>query len=847
MKKNSLMKQVAGISLSMLLLMSCLALPLYPRSQEGKGSIFGIVRSPDGSSLANISVRVIEPHTGIKQTIKTDENGRFVFSSLPVGIYTVKAISPGFEDVEVRDIVLEAQANREVNIVVQVMLRESIVVTAQIVEENVQEVPISIMALDSDQLNKIQVDRLDDLAAHAVNVNIYAARSSSTNGSVFIRGIGQEDTVFTVDSGVGIYVDDVLLPRSQASLLDIYDIERIEILRGPQGTLYGRNTIGGAIKLISKLPGNELTGGINITTGNYGQLDIEGNFNLPILRDKLMARVSAGTLNNNGFELNTFTGKRTDSKKSLVGRGSLLWVPNKNLNIQLRADWLRERPSIHVGALLRPETTALDFPGLLNGDFVTFPVSDDPFRVRANIEDRLAVDTWGAAGTINWHVSKKLSLKSVTSFRSLTSDTRLDLDATEAQAVDAFALQDHEQASQEIQFTHHASNRWSTVGGFFFFYEYDDQFDGTDATAKGFSLDAVYQQKTFSYALYAQTKYHFGDRLSVTGGFRYTLENKRFGRQAEIHMANPNAADFNLFGGFGSGPGARPPERFPGNGTRLTNIKDAYGEWSAFTPRFGIEYQWSPDDMLYASVARGFKSGGFNGRANEASNPDQRQPYKPEFVWTYELGSKTSWFNQQLFLNLSLFYNNYTDLQLASFSTPDEGQTYLPLFTNAGKAVTRGFEFEFSAYPFSGFELYGGVGFTEAEFKEYIERGIDVSKERTLPNAPKWTATCGGSYSIPLHRGKYRLQIGGDINYQGERFLTVSNLPDLLQPDYIVANAFMTFSPLHRHWWITFGCKNLTDERYMISGLDASVPPFNIVTGFFGNPRTWSITFGIGL
>jgi iron complex outermembrane receptor protein len=310
-----------------------------------------------------------------------------------------------------------------------------------------------------------------------------------------------------------------------------------------------------------------------------------------------------------------------------------------------------------------------------------------------------------------------------------------------------------------------------------------------------------------------------------------------------LHPASADAQDFNLFGGFGNGPGAIPPDGFPGNGIRLTDINDAYGEWSAFTPHVGIEWHWSQDALAYASIARGFKSGGFNGRANEASNPDQREPYNPEFVWTYEIGSKTSWYNQRLFLNLSLFYNDYTDLQLASFVTPDNGQTYLPLFTNAGKAVTRGFEFGFSVYPISGLELHASVGYTDAMFKEYIERDMDVSGERSLANTPKWTAALALSYSIPLSRRGCRLKIGGNVNYQDERFLTVSNLPDLLQPAYTIVNAYITLESPNRQWWITIGCKNLTDARYLVSGLDGSSPPFGIVTGFFGDPRTWSITY----
>ncbi len=825
-------------------LIFCLSLSVYSQSQEA--TLSGTTRDTGGAVVSDASVLIVEQRTGARRESRTDETGRFSFASLPPGMYKIKVIAAGFEEVELKDVDPALPASRDISIALSIRVKETMIVSVRRRDERLQDVPGSVTALDEEELKQKQVDRTDDLTLHVPNLNFYQTRSSYSNGAIFIRGIGQEDTVFTVDAGVGMYLDDVLLPRSQGALVDLYDVERVEVLRGPQGTLYGRNTIAGAIRIITKQPANDLSGGVEFTTGSYKRADLKGHINLPIVPDKLLTRIALANFYRDGFEFNQFTGKRTSSREGFSGRGTLLYRPNENVDVTFRLDGVRERPSIRVGALLRPQVTALDFPGLLAGRLVTIPAgTDDPFRVRANVEDKNDVDTWGVSGALDWRMSNAFSLRSVTSYRSLESDSRIDFDGTEARLTDAFALQDHRQASQELQLSHFAGSRWNTIGGLFFFYEHDDQFDGTDGTAKGFSIDSMYEQRTLSSAAYAQTSYRLTEDLSFTGGLRFTYETKRFSRISEQHVANINAPDSNLFGGFGRGPGAVPPLRFPGNGRRITDIRDATEDWGALTPRIGLQYRGPENALIYGSVARGFKSGGFNGRANEAANPLQREPYKPEYVWTYELGTKTSWLNRRLFFNPNFFYNDYTDLQLASFSTPNNGETFLPLFTNAGKAVTRGFELDLSAYPVSRLQLFASAGYTDSKFLEFLERGRDLSDVRELPNAPKWTATFSGVYAIPISRSGYLLRIGGDLNYQGKRFLTVSNLPDLLQPAYSVINAFTSLEPPSRRWRISLNGRNLADERYMVAGLDASPLPFGIVTGFFGDPRTMNVTFAV--
>lgn len=726
------------------------------------------------------------------------------------------------------------------------VFREEVIVTVRKREEQIQDVPLSITVLNAEQVQRAQIETLDDLTLVAPNVNIFQPRSETSGGALFIRGIGQEDTVFTVDSGVGLYLDGIFLPRAQGALLDILDVERIEVLRGPQGTLYGRNTIAGAIHYISRPPTNEQSAEVELTVGNYERNDFKAKLNIPLVRDKLLFRLAAGSFQNEGFEFNEFTGEHTKSRDSLAGRATLAWHAREDLDVIFRGDAVRERSGLHVGSLVRPQTSALDFQGLLAGEMVTFQPPDDPFRVRSLVQNRNDQDTWGLAATVQWSWSDRLLLKSLTSYRDLVRDAREDIDATEARAVDVAINHHHDQASQELQLTYVAGDRWNLVGGLYYFREDDDQLDFTDATAKGFSLNASYAQTTRAYAAYAEANFQLSDRVSLVSGLRFSYEEKEFSRQFEQHRGDPATGDENLWGGFGQ-PGARPPDFFPGNGFRLTDIRGATESWDALTPRLGIEFQWTGDAMLYASIARGFKSGGFNGRATEASNPAQREPYDPEFAWTYEVGAKTSWRDGRLLVNPTLFYNDYTDLQLASFGSVDTDgdgvdDQFLPLFTNAAEASTEGFELQVNAYPRRDLVLFLGVGYTRSEFTKYVEGGVDVADQREFANAPEWTATFGGSYAFPA--GRHSLRIGGDVNYQDGRYLTVSNLPDLFQGDYTLVNAFATLETEGGHWWVTLGSRNLTDERYLTAGVDASSPPFGVVAGYWGDPRTYTLTVG---
>ena len=436
---------------------------------------------------------------------------------------------------------------------------------------------------------------------------------------------------------------------------------------------------------------------------------------------------------------------------------------------------------------MRPVTTALDYPGSSQPACpALFPVPDSPFLVQSNAGGKTKIDTWGTAATIRWLTAKAFVIQSTTSVRGLANDAQTDIDATPAFAADVFIQQDHTQASQGIQVTRTGVGRWDTTAGAFFFYSDDHEFDGTNGSAKGFSVNAKSFQRSHSSAAYGQTTGRFTNRLSVTLGLRYSFDRKAFGRQAWQYTAADTPPCYNLYGGLCTGQGAAVPSGFPGNGgVNAADIPETSADWSAWTPRLSVQHLIASDTMLYASVARGFKSGGFNGRASTLSSPHSSDPYNPEYVWTYEAGARTTWLRQRLSAGLTYFYNDYRNLQLQTFVVPSNGAVFESLFTNAGKAVTKGFEADLALKPTSRLSVAAGVGFTDAAFVTFLNNGVNIASQRSSAERSEMDGNVSGSYVF--HSGQqasHSLQVATwDIKGPGTSRSAIwrtSTSPDML-------------------------------------------------------------------
>ena len=739
---------------------------------------------------------------------------------------------------------------------------EEIIVTARKREEPLQRTPISITAFTAEQLAKPGFDDLADVARFAPNV-VFDQGTGNTGGSfnsqLFIRGVGQVDFLFSSDPGVGIYIDEVYLPRVIGSILDVTDIERIEILRGPQGTLYGKNTIGGALNITSQRPGDEFGAIANLTVGSRDRIDARLSADVPIVDERLNGRFTVSSRNQDGYVDRINQGDRATGDVNSDGfRGLLHFTPGGGWDVLLSADYTRRREEAIANELL---DVRLDDPVLLLWNLLVAPtygpgsIYDSRFLTHGSDSQATGpshsdLDMWGVSLNASKELSDAYTLKSITAYREEDAQFGQDQDHSPFRYLETTNDNQHDALSQELQL--HGVNfgdRLEWVAGAFYMHE-----EGTDAfdivlggglfdslealpapilplvpgvtcppppgvplpcaggPGNPFNVSLDFEATLFddididSYALYTQGTYRFTDRLSITAGGRYTWEDKTF-----TTMLVRNASGV-----------VTVPEHSISN------------SWNAFTPRAGLEYQWTAALMTYVSAARGFKSGGFNGRAQSLAEIDS---FDPEYVWSYEAGFKSQWLDNRLMLNLAAFYNDYSDIQLTSVRAV-EGLIVV-VTENAGEARIQGMEIELAAQPFEPLVVRAGAGYLDAEYTE-LSPGATVTLDSKLVKVPEWTANLAAEFSVPLG-SDWALTVGGDLSYRDDYFNDPNNTPLLKQDAYTLLGAYMRFASSDGRWELTAFGTNLSDERYMTNGLQ-SYGSFGTADGTFGPPREWGLT-----
>lgn len=723
---------------------------------------------------------------------------------------------------------------------------EEVIVTAERRENNLQEVPIALSSLSQAELESKHVNDIGDLQSLVPNLSIHVG--DANNAVVYIRGIGQIDSIAFFEPGVGIYLDDVYLGRAQGAFLDVVDVERIEVLRGPQGSLYGRNTIGGAIKYVSSAPTEELSGNVSLSLGNYNQRDIKASISGPIVGDFLTGRLTLAHLEREGYSQNTFDGEHDGDRNMNFARGVLSFDFSDTVNVQVAADYSDSNPDrSRTPAKETPINVLVVDPYTFGTSVQSFAANDDPFRVNADFNTSEFTETQGLSVNATWELTDTLTLKSITSFRELDYGTEVDLDATPLNAFSIFYFNEQEQKSQELQLNVNA-DRWSLVSGLYYFKEEGETYDGG---AFGNFLIASSGEAEFittSYAVFSQLDFDITNKLSGIVGFRYTEEEKEYGRivedfdltalagisfdgdgavsYANPDLLNPRANDLQLGGSIGVARPEASPEP---------------AKFSNFSPKFGLKYQLSDDTNIYTTYSSSFKSGGFNGRLSDG----QLDPYDEETLGSLELGLKTMLLDDRLRTNLAIFHNRYKDLQVSSFEAGEGGASLLPVFTNAGEAKMQGLELEVTALLSENLTLNGNVGFLDAKYTEYfagsdseMNTSVDVSGDREMVNAPKWDALIGLSYSIDL-RNFGTLDLSSDLSYRGKTYLEVNSSEILAQDAYSLWNAYATFVSSDESWRLSFVVKNITDEEYRTHAFDLSAFP-GVELAYYNAPRTYS-------
>ena len=741
---------------------------------------------------------------------------------------------------------------------------DEIIVTARRREENLVDVPIAVSAFSGEALEMRGALDITEIGNITPNTTLETSRGSNSTLSAFIRGIGQQDPVSGFEPGVGIYLDDVYLNRPQAGVLDIYDVERIEVLRGPQGTLYGRNTIGGAVKYVTKRLPEEFSLSARATVGTYKQADGVVTVSAPIGN---IVRVggSVARLSRGGFGDNLTTGRENYNKDLWAARGTLeLGGYGAPVSIRINGDYTRDKSDPRGGHRL--------IPGLLSGA----PVLANVFDTRGGLVDpKQDIEAYGLAMNISVDLSDSLTLRSISAWRKDDSFTPIDFDALPAADVDVPGAYFNEQISQEVQLLVDAGPFSGMVGAYYLDASADTLFDvRLFTTLNGLTAFTKAAVDTTTYAVFGDFTYDFTDQLSLSVGGRYTWDE----RNANILRQNYLGGGSPFFGGAGVAFGA-PSTNF--NGKR---------SFKKFTPRVSVSFKPTPDQNIYASFSQGFKGGGFDPRGVGTNAPDLNGngirgendevaaflSFRPESVDSYEVGYKGNLFNGGVTFALAGFYADYTDVQIPGSVACIVGglPSFCGVTSNAGKATFKGVELEFNArlgesLASSGdrLNLLGAVGYIDAKFDKYITNiasvPTDVAQFRDVQNTPTWTASATLAYMTPVGAG--RLNLGTTISYRSStsQFEIPNRYID--QSGYALVDASLVYTAPDDRWSIGIHGKNLTDKEYKTSGYSfivgnattgiptlgtnglpiASLGREGTLTAFYGNPRQVFVTAGV--
>ena len=730
---------------------------------------------------------------------------------------------------------------------------DRVIVTARKREELIQDVPGAVTALSGAQLEKKALPDITVLTDIVPNTTLKASRGTNTTLTAFIRGIGQQDPVAGYEQGVGIYLDDVYLARPQGALTDIYDLERIEVLRGPQGTLYGRNTIGGAVKYVTRKLSPKPTFEVKGALGNYSQRDLVLKGSTPI-SDILRIGGTVGTFNRDGYGKNVINGRENYNKDVNAARISAELVPNSDLFIRLAADYTKDDSEPKQGYRL------------LNGP----PPGNEPplegaYDTRANLYKvnghEQQVTTKGASLTIDYNINAETMFKSVTAHRSSRSYAPIDFDSLNSPLWEAPAIYSDKQDSQEFQLTYTGS-KWQGVAGLFYMKTNAfNEFDVLYNAAGGLSLLTRDDIDSKTWAVYADASYSVSDTFNVSVGGRWTDDEREasiykrtyLGLAGSPNLGNPAAVGLAPNTDLGKG--------------------DLHRKDKKFTPKLGFGWKLSPEHNVYGAYQSGFKGGMFDprmdlaatGGPNTPASLEKRKGVNPEEVDTVELGLKSSLNGGRLQTNAAVFYTDYKNVQIPgsipTFNAQGQVTGFAGTLTNAGKAKIKGLELEAIARVTDGLSLNGMLSYIDAEYKEWMVASgatlVNVAKSAEFQNTPKKSANVGATYEWPLSlfgRGgnmSFNSSLAyKDKVYQAEivRLTGIASMDALVPQNLMLAqggftlwDAGLVWTSADRRLQIGLHGRNLTDKRYKVAGY-AFGGFFNTVTTYYGDPRTYKLT-----
>lgn len=752
---------------------------------------------------------------------------------------------------------------------------EEIVVTSRRIEESLQTTPISVSAFQASDLEELHIERIGDVAAYTPNFSTIAGPTGHNDAFFFIRGIGQTDLNAAADPAVGVYIDGVYLGRVVGASFDSLDIARIEVLRGPQGTLFGRNTMGGALSVTTADPGDVFTGQLVAGAGERDRRMAKLSLGIP-LTDSLGVALSGMYLEQDGWSRSIVTGKTFDDVDDASGRIKFLWTPNDALDVRLGADVSRSRGTSQNQRLVGVNTAAssplrVPLAPQIADDLVT-----DPFLNKSSIIDpRYDVDTDGVNLTIDWRFGDT-ALKSISAFRQMEQAVTSDFDGSRVNFYQSLISTDQEQFSQELQLTGEGDQLQWLLGAYYFDesayhnnaislggnngcrptaspFPYAGPFPVCGATPYASLLvDRVmtnnqqFDLDVEALALFAHASWKFSERLSASLGLRWTDEEKT---QAYDYFVDNSDGVANVACRPPGAPNTPPtgicfsplpPGVFPSLSPRnpaLTVPSTYTASWSDVTPKLGLEFQANDATLWYASYSEGFKSGGFNGRVQPNVQTGQFgniEPYAPEHLKTIELGWKAQLADDRVRLNGAVFASAYEDIQLLVL----DAQSGFFDNTNAGEAEIYGVELDFLTRPTAAFEFRASVGYIHHEYTELDPRAVlsGITFDSKLPGTPEWSASLGAQYTWTLGAGDLALR--ADYSYRSEVVFNAVNGPLEGGDDVGLLNARASYTFGGERWSISVYLLNATDELYVSNGQDVT-GALGVAFNAVGPPREW--------
>ena len=714
---------------------------------------------------------------------------------------------------------------------------QQIIVTARRRNELLLNVPVAVTAYSGEQLDRRGALDIADVAKTIPDVTLKPSRGTNSTLTAFIRGVGQQDPVAGFEQGVGLYLDDVYLNRPQGALLDIYDVERIEVLRGPQGTLYGRNTIGGAIKYVTRriaMDGPHFS--IRTNLGTHRQADLIVSASSPV-GGGLAVSVAAARLSNNGFGKNLTNGLNNYNKDIIATRGTIEFAPNDGIFFRLSGDYTADDSNPKGGHRLIPNLCTV---AACNG---AYPVLGNVFDSQGGLNDPLqevrsgGLSLSGEIGLNDW-----LKFRTITAYRKDHTKTPIDFDALPYVDIDVPATYRNHQFSQELQLVADKGPLQGVAGLYYLNAEAADIFDvRLYTTVPGLGLTAATRGdvKTKTWAGFADFTYNFTDQLSLSLGGRYTWDQRRAQvfRQTLIFGGSPELG--------GAPPFNRTGTPFPTPAASVTSNFNGKRVDKAFTPRASLTWKPDKDNTVYISYSKGFKGGGFDPRGQSSQAPTQNpqdvfnfMTFKPEKVDSYEIGWKASVLDHRLQFASAIFDAEYKDVQVPGSAGCTVGgvQTFCGITTNAGGARFRGVEFESNlrlaenmATPGDRLTFSDSLGYLDAKYTHFVSvvtmdingnriapTQVDLANYRKIQNTPKWTLSGTLDYDTPAAGG--RLNLNTTLSYRSASQQFELRSPGLDQPGFALWDANLVWRSSGNRWELGLHGKNLLNKKYIIGG-----------------------------